>query len=52
MYSKTQNASRAPSTTMRDSKPVGASETISPGSTSRTSLAPMMSNAQDSRATQ
>jgi hypothetical protein len=52
MYSKTQKASRAPSMTWRYSIPCSPIETISPGRTSRTNSAPMMSSAQDSLATQ
>ena len=52
MYSKTQNASRAPSTTWRECSPVSSTQMSSPGATSRTRSAPMMSSAQDSLATQ
>ena len=52
MCSKTQKAWRAPSTTWRVSIPRSVKEIISPGRTSRRSLAPMMSKAHDSLATQ
>ena len=51
MCSKTQIAVRSASTTWRVSIPRSVSETISPGATSRSSLAPMMSKAQLSEAT-
>ena len=52
MCSNTHSAVRSPSTPIRVSIPSGVSETISPGWTSRRKVAPMMSNAQDSDATQ
>ena len=52
MYSNTQNALRAPSTTWRLRMPSSPMLTSSPGCTSRRWRAPMMSNAHDSLATQ
>ena len=52
MYSNTQNARRAAGAATRLDSPDSSSVTISPGSTSRSSSAPMMSNAHDSLATQ
>jgi hypothetical protein len=52
MYSKMQNASRAPSTTWRVRMPSSPIETSSPGATSRSRCAPMMSKAHVSEATQ
>ncbi len=52
MYSKTQEASRSPVTAMRVEMPPSSIVMTSPGSTSRSSLAPMMSSAHDSEATQ
>ena len=52
MCSNTQNARRSDSTSWRVSIPPAPSDTISPGCTSRSSSAPMMSNAQLSEATQ
>ena len=51
MCSKTQWAVFGERTAWRTSRPRSLSETISPGWTSRISLAPMMSNAQLSEAT-
>ena len=51
MCSKTQKAGRDDGTTWRDSSPASVSDTASPGETSRSSSAPMMSNAQLSEAT-
>ena len=52
MYSKTQKARRAPSTAIRVEIPPASIVTTSPGSISRRNLAPMMSSAHDSLATQ
>ena len=51
MCSNTHIAGRSDSTTWRVSRPRSVSETISPGATSRSSLAPMMSKAELSEAT-
>ena len=52
MCSNTQKALRSEFTTWRVSIPPGVRDTSSPGSTSRSSSAPMMSKAQLSEATQ